>query len=188
MEETDEGGVTSEIIKQMGHELAQVELYTPQLDMNQTVQDEIQLQNAAGEIQLPGDDNAAGALGFLDGTVQPSATNPVMAGIPSALPGLQPTIIVDTSPQAMRMDGLGQSQQNTRTSMYESAGMNLSFQPVPRRMNRNMYQPSFNQSSPSQPQQQSMQMVPGRVETDENGQQVRLNSSPRVTVQKLGAE
>jgi DNA-directed RNA polymerase II subunit RPB2 len=188
MEETDEGGVTSEIIKQMGHELAQVELYTPQLDMNQTVQDEIQLQNAAGEIQLPGDDNAAGALGFLDGTVQPSATNPVMAGIPSALPGLQPTIIVDTSPQAMRMDGLGQSQQNTRTSMYESAGMNSSFQPVPRRMNRNMYQPSFNQSSPSQPQQQSMQMVPGRVETDENGQQVRLNSSPRVTVQKLGAE
>jgi DNA-directed RNA polymerase II subunit RPB2 len=188
MEETDEGGVTSEIIKQMGHELAQVELYTPQLDMNQTVQDEIQLQNAAGEIQLPGDDNAAGALGFLDGTVQPSATNPVMAGIPSALPGLQPTIIVDTSPQAMRMDGLGQSQQNTRTSMYESAGMNSSFQPVPRRMNRNMYQPSFNQPLPSQPQQQSMQMVPGRVETDENGQQVRLNSSPRVTVQKLGAE
>lgn len=184
MEEPDEGGVTAEIIKQMGHELAQVELYAPQLDMNQAVQDEVQLQNTAGELQIP-DEEASGTLGFLDNTMQPSSANPVMAGVPSPLPGLQPTIIVDTSPQAMRMDGLGQAQQTTR-SMFESSnisqsGMN-SFQPVPRRMNRNTYQPSSMQQQPqSQPQ-----MIPGRVETDENGQQIRLNSSPRVTVQKLG--
>lgn len=114
-------------------------------------------------VQMPGQMPVAQPL--VPETMGGGIKNIVMAPkLPSALPGNVNTLVVDTSPGAMMNDGL------------YSTGMGMM---QPRRQ--------FRRAPMEMPGMPVMQggMLPGRTETDENGNTIRLGASAPILVKKL---